>query len=162
ARLQADFDTHAEYRERVAASGHHPRAGQPLHPQGTRARILVHDGVSEREACAFELPGPFPVFDRLSDGRWIVADARCEFCVENAVRLWATGDVEARLCLGDGIADLQRDQADAVWAGYFDEGIFGNYGWGGSGEREPIGASGLVRFGADGQVIWQYEGVGRE
>jgi len=162
ARLQADFDVLAESRERqqVATAGEtHVRAGQPLYPEGTRARIVVHDGTSEVLACAFDLPGAFPAFDRLSNGGWIIADSRCDFGKDNAVRLSADGAVEARFCLGDGISDLQCDTVGGVWVGYFDEGIFGNYGWGRDG-REPIGSPGLVRFNTDGQVEWRYEGLG--
>jgi hypothetical protein len=35
---------------------------------------------------------------------------------------------------------------------YSDEGVFGNFGWGGSGRSRPIGASGLVQFGPDGAI----------
>jgi hypothetical protein len=41
------------------------------------------------------------------------------------------------------------------WVGYFDEGVFGNYGWGGPGP-EPIGAHGLVRFDERLERAWDY------
>lgn len=39
---------------------------------------------------------------------------------------------------------------------YFDEGVFGNYGWAGAGRSRPLGTSGLVCFGADGSVRWGF------
>ena len=36
-----------------------------------------------------------------------------------------------------------------VWVGYFDEGIYGNYGWGRAESEEPVGAYGIVRFSSD-------------
>ncbi|MFI7578403.1 hypothetical protein [Micromonospora sp. NPDC049497] len=32
-----------------------------------------------------------------------------------------------------------------LWVGYFDEGVYGNFGWGGPGPA-PIGATGIARF----------------
>jgi hypothetical protein len=38
--------------------------------------------------------------------------------------------------------------------GYFDEGIYGNYGWGGGEAPEPLGQPGLVRFDQDFDITW--------
>jgi hypothetical protein len=40
--------------------------------------------------------------------------------------------------------------------GYFDEGVYGNFGWGDRETSAPMGASGLVRFSPDLQPDWHY------
>jgi len=45
-----------------------------------------------------------------------------------------------------------------VWAGYFDEGIYGNYGWGRADSQEPVGAYGIVRFSPGLDPGWHYPG----
>jgi hypothetical protein len=62
--------------------------------------------------------------------------------------------------LGDGIDDVQVTASGDVWVGYFDEGVFGNRGWGGRG-REPLGAAGLVRWSGPPELrpAWRYPGA---
>ncbi len=43
--------------------------------------------------------------------------------------------------LGDGIESVQVTKQGTIWTSYFDEGVFGNYGWG-----DPVGSSGLVAW----------------
>jgi hypothetical protein len=38
-----------------------------------------------------------------------------------------------------------------IWASYFDEGVFGNYGW-----NQPMGASGLICFDSAGRILWEF------
>lgn len=42
-----------------------------------------------------------------------------------------------------------------IWVGYFDEGIYGNFGWNKPGPR-PIGAPGLLRFSRSLDLVWRY------
>jgi len=65
-----------------------------------------------------------------------------------------TGKV-SRILLGDGITSAQVDALGRIWVSYYDEGIFGNYGWGGSGPP-PIGSRGLVCFSELGEKVWEY------
>jgi hypothetical protein len=53
--------------------------------------------------------------------------------------------------LGDGIQDVQATRDGRIWTSYFDEGIFGNYGW-----NEPIGASGLICWDDTGTQRYAY------
>lgn len=62
------------------------------------------------------------------------------------------GDLLRDFVLGDGIQDVQIDNDGNIWTSYFDEGIFGNYGW-----NQPIGESGLVCWNKDGQKVWEFE-----
>ncbi len=61
-----------------------------------------------------------------------------------------------RFCLGDGIGHLQCDHDGNIWCGYFDEGVYGNNGWGLLEGPEPIGSAGLVKFDRTGRVLWRY------
>lgn len=65
--------------------------------------------------------------------------------------------------LGDGIGHVLATSTGQVWVGYFDEGIYGNYGWGRTDSEEPVGAYGIVRFSPDLEPDWhypKYTGVG--
>ena len=57
--------------------------------------------------------------------------------------------------VGDGVEHMFTTSAGDIWVAYFDEGVFGNYGWGGPGPT-PIGAPGIVRFGADLSLRWSF------
>ena len=95
----------------------------------------------------------------LADGILLVA-ARCRWRPEgpeqNAVVIDEAGAVVRRFTLGDGIEDVRTTPTGAIWASYFDEGVFGNYGWGGPGPA-PIGAPGLVRFDDHGELREVYD-----
>ena len=47
----------------------------------------------------------------------------------NAVLYDADGQVVSEHVLGDGIGHVLATSTGQVWVGYFDEGIYGNYGW---------------------------------
>jgi hypothetical protein len=93
------------------------------------------------------------------DGVLLVA-ARCHWKPEgvtpNAVVFDRDGRELRRFVLGDGIEDVRTAPDGSIWASYFDEGVFGNYGWGSPGPA-PVGASGLVHFGATGERISEYD-----
>jgi len=77
---------------------------------------------------------------------------RSELDIEHNGRLYSrTGQLERELILGDGIEDLQVTARDRIWAGYFDEGVFGNFGW-----KQPLGASGLVAWDSAGTVMYEF------
>lgn len=63
-----------------------------------------------------------------------------------------TGQFVRELLLGDGIETIQTTRRGELWASYFDEGIFGNFGW-----KEPVGAAGLVAWNSLGQKVYEYE-----
>lgn len=71
----------------------------------------------------------------------------------------ADGSVAAEEVLGDGIACALADSAGHVWAGYTDEGIYGNYGWGKRDSAEPLGSHGLVRWAPDLRSRWRHPGI---
>ena len=66
------------------------------------------------------------------------------------------GQVVSGYVLGDGIAHVLATSTGQVWAGYFDERIYGNYGWGRADSEEPVGAYGIVRFSPGLEPAWHY------
>jgi hypothetical protein len=124
----------------------------PFIADDTRGRIEVFAGSDLIEAFEFLLETPFPKFDRLPDGRWVVTDARCRPGETNARILGTDGTVLSRISLGDAIEDLQCDHMGGIWVSYFDERI----GDSGASEEqgESPGASGVNRLRVDGTISW--------
>ena len=50
------------------------------------------------------------------------------------------------------------DNSGEIWVGYFDEGIFGNFGWGSPGPA-PLGSPGIVRWSPGFEKVWEYQAV---
>lgn len=71
---------------------------------------------------------------------------------QNAIFTDSAGNVIARRCFGDGINQCMVDSQNRIVTSYFDEGIFGNYGW-----DEPLGACGLILWSATGERLWENE-----
>ncbi|WP_078553748.1 hypothetical protein [Bacillus alkalicellulosilyticus] len=57
--------------------------------------------------------------------------------------------------LGDAIQDIYVTKENTIWTSYFDEGIFGNYGW-----EDPVGKSGLRAWDQEGNAIYHYPNSG--
>lgn len=73
--------------------------------------------------------------------------------IERNARIFGRdGRLKRAFVLGDGIEHVQTAADGTIWVSYFDEGIFGNYGW-----DEPLGASGLVHWSANGERLGQFE-----
>jgi hypothetical protein len=90
----------------------------------------------------------------------LLANSRCHWRPEgpekNALVVNWDGEVVDRFTLGDGISNLQVSPNGTIWVGYFDEGIYGNYGWGGPGP-EPVGSHGVVAFDPSGKILHRYD-----
>lgn len=67
---------------------------------------------------------------------------------ENARVFDENGSFIRSFCLGDGIEHVFVTKNQEIWTGYFDEGVFGNYGW-----EVPVGRSGLVGWDAAGGKV---------
>jgi hypothetical protein len=61
------------------------------------------------------------------------------------------GSFRREFLLGDGINRIQTTTDGMIWTGYFDEGVYGNFGW-----RYPVGASGLVKWTDQGFRVYEY------
>jgi hypothetical protein len=154
ARLSATVDVHGRWRRHRELARVGEKDLEPIVPAAARARIDVFDGNRQLEGPEFELETPFPTLDCLPDGRWVVAGTRCAVGEYNARLINSDGTIARRMCLGDGIRHLQCDPQGRIWVGYFDEGIYGNFGWGwGPGQPEPIGAPGINRFDEYGELL---------
>jgi hypothetical protein len=62
------------------------------------------------------------------------------------------GKFDREILLGDGIHSVQATSLGTIWTSYFDEGVFGNFGW-----TIPVGASGLVAWDAAGKKLYEFE-----
>jgi len=89
-----------------------------------------------------------------------VAGSRCAWRPEgpelNALVIDRDGKIVRRGCIGDGIQHLQVASDGTIWVGYFDEGVFGNFGWGGPGPQ-PLGAAGIVAWSPTLEKIWELD-----
>ena len=87
-------------------------------------------------------------------GGFLLVSARCSYKKDgpenNAVIVDHEGNKITEFCLGDGISHCMVNPSSEMITGYFDEGIFGNYGW-----EEPLGACGVRAWGRDGRDIWK-------
>ncbi len=65
------------------------------------------------------------------------------------------GETISEFVLGDGIEDVYVSESNVIWTSYFDEGVYGNYGW-----ENPMGTNGLVAFNNNGDILYEYDGKG--
>ncbi|MFJ9584860.1 hypothetical protein [Streptomyces acidicola] len=96
----------------------------------------------------------------LPDGRVLIVGARAAWRTggpdRNAVVYDDAGRPEAEETFGDGINHVHTTESGRIWVGYFDEGVFGNYGWDEDAAPPPVGVSGLVRFSPDLEPEWHF------
>ena len=80
---------------------------------------------------------------------------------QNAWIVSRDGVVQSRFCLGDGIQNCAVKADGTIITGYFDEGVFGNYGWADPGSTygyvPPIGEWGLIAWTPAGTPLWKNE-----
>ena len=145
-------------------------------------RVIINTGIGEIPTGKVAAPRTYAIIDcrrgsqttvefgptdialdkigRLSDGRFVVVGARCALreggADENLLLVSKTGQIESSFTAGDGISDVIVDATDHVWLGYFDEGVFGNLGWGRPGTQEPLGACGVRVLNASGDEVWTH------
>jgi hypothetical protein len=129
-------------------------------PSGLEARVTVHVADSVLTTHLSGLPVAHPLVQSLPDGQVLVVGARCWWRPSgpdrNSVVFDHEGVVLAEHTLGDGIEHVQATRLGEVWVGYFDEGVYGNYGWGEAGSPSPIGACGLARFSTAFAQDWEF------
>lgn len=86
----------------------------------------------------------------------LLISCRCQYredgADENGRLYHIDGGFLHGITLGDGIQDVAVTRDGLIWTSYFDEGVFGNFGW-----SEPLGSSGLVAWRPDGTVAYTYE-----
>ncbi len=108
------------------------------------------------------LPVAHPLVQPLPEGEFLVVGARCAWSEDgpekNALVIDNDGEVKRTGTVGDGIQHMLVDAKAQIWIGYFDEGILGNFGWGGPGP-EPLGSAGIVRWSVNLEKSWEYQPV---
>jgi len=96
---------------------------------------------------------------RLSSGDLLLANARCSYnggAPDRHARVFTQeGRFVRDLVLGDGLASLECT-GGRIWTTYFDEGIFGNFGW-----DSPIGSHGVIQWDEHGKRLFSLEDTGR-
>ena len=107
--------------------------------------LVIHD---ER----FNIHTVQPVGDDL-----LLVCARSQYRGKNDVDLNARvyardGTFLREFLLGDGVETVQTTGRGEIWTSYFDEGVFGNYGW-----IDPVGAAGLVAWNQAGDKTYEYD-----
>ena len=126
------------------ASFPEPHAARPV-----TARITVHTPELSAVTWITDLALAHITVQPMPGGRFLIVGARCRWRRNgpdrNAVLYDAAGHVVGEQVLGDGIAHVLATAAGEVWVGYFDEGIYGNYGWG-----RPTATIPLARTGSSG------------
>ncbi|WP_172195009.1 hypothetical protein [Saccharibacillus qingshengii] len=80
----------------------------------------------------------------------LLVGARCTYYGRDRYDLNAAvfnreGQPLRRFLLGDGIQNVQTTAGGLIWTSFFDEGVFGNYGW-----SRPVGESGLIAWDSAG------------
>lgn len=116
-----------------------------------RACMLTWDADGWRNGPTFSLETPHPLVDRFADGRWLVVGARTRGEL-NARVLAPDGALLGRFMLGDGIEHIAVDNADRIWVGWFDEGMFSKE-WSVPGFEWPPSSNGVACFTPDGSVV---------
>src|SRR5215471_13127218 len=91
----------------------------------------------------------------LLDG-FLVVGSRCRWTPkhvdQNALCFDCDGRLVQEATFGDGIESIGTTTSGLTWVGYFDEGVFGNFGWGTPGPH-PIGCHGINCFNAELQLV---------
>jgi hypothetical protein len=73
---------------------------------------------------------------------------------ENCIILDENGKRVCEFCVGDGVEAAQTNKNGEIWVSYFDEGIYGNYGWL---SQNSVGKNGLNCFDVSGKIIYAYD-----
>src|SRR5580704_11808232 len=130
-----------------------PAAARPV-----AVRITVHTPELAAVTPIADLTLAHISVQPMPGGRFLLAGARCRWRRDgpdrNGVLYDADGQVLCESVLGDGISHVLATSSGQVWIGYFDEGIYGNYGWGQDGTEEPVGAYGIVLFSPGLEPSW--------
>ncbi|WP_143228171.1 hypothetical protein [Actinomadura meyerae] len=132
-----------------------PRASRPA-----TVRVTVHSPAPTSATTIRDFPLAHPTVQPLPDGRILAVGARARWREagpdRNAIVYSAEGTALAAETFGDGIEHVFTTATGHIWVGYFDEGVFGNYGSGGAEGPGPIGSSGIVRFSPDLKIDWHF------
>lgn len=139
--------------------------GIGIFPKSRSASDLAFSLVVQSDAGADTISLPatnitFPHVDLFSDGGCALVGARSswrsknDFDLNGALIERESKDAKS-VCFGDGIENVGIDGKDRIWISYFDEGVFGNFGWSHPGPT-GLGAGGINCFDRTGELLWQH------
>jgi len=156
--------TSPEERSALSATTTQPGWASFPDPQASRpvtARVTLHRAAPAVTSVEIaELPLAHPTVQVLPDGHILLVGARCRWRPDgpdrNAIIYDADGQVIIEATIGDGVEHVLVSRSGHIWVGYFDEGVYGNYGWGDAGAPAPLGATGLMRFTSNLEADWRY------
>ncbi|WP_171182360.1 hypothetical protein [Ruegeria sp. HKCCD8929] len=139
--------------------------GIGIFPKSRSPSDLAFSLTVQRDAGAETISLPplnitFPYFDLFSDGGCLLVGARSSWRSEsdfdlNGALIGRGTKTAKRVCFGDGIEGVGIDNLDRIWVSYFDEGVFGNFGWSHPGPI-GLGAGGINCFDREGKLLWQH------
>jgi len=158
----------AELSEEMFATTAGP--GQPIFPKTVmarsyRAELIEASPEGARSTAVEGLDVAYPMIEVLPSGELVVIGPRAKRYRDgttdlNCLVFNPQGQILRRFLVGDGIQDAFSDNQGRIWVSYFDEGIFGDFGWGNAGGPMPIGASGLNCFDDFGNIVWDFGQAG--
>ncbi len=122
--------------------------------------LVVQSGAGAETTKLPAMNITFPYIDQFSDGGCVLVGARSSWRSKddfdlNGALIERGAKTAKRVCFGDGIEDVGIDDTDRIWISYFDEGVFGNFGWSHPGPT-GLGAGGVNCFDRTGQLLWQH------
>lgn len=107
---------------------------------GTGPLLIERVGTVHETIAVQGQPARFPVVQRFSDGRWLLADPRCRKDDLNCHILSPSLEPLHGFHAGDAIHQIIIDRDDNIWVGYFDENT----------------TAGLLRFSTDGRITYDF------
>ncbi|MFB5197593.1 hypothetical protein ACE198_22240 [Neobacillus sp. KR4-4] len=123
-------------------------------------KVIIKTPNEKKELVIKDQPWNYHFVQPIDQGNILLVCARSYFHDENNydhnARVFdKNGNLIRTFLLGDGIQNLLVTKGNKIWTGYFDEGVFGNYGW-----DKPVGANGLRAWDADGKELYKYPNRG--
>ncbi|HET9953784.1 MAG TPA: hypothetical protein VFQ61_04755 [Polyangiaceae bacterium] len=153
-RLYVVYASNPQAYRAVHGGGASSAVARPRKPQSYRVLALNELGVELDVSIASE---PFNIHHVQPLGELLLlACARCRYSSSgnhdrNGRVYTREGKLVDELVLGDGIQDLQTTRSGLIWTSYFDEGVFGNFGW-----STPLGSAGLVAWDGTGRKVHEF------
>jgi hypothetical protein len=144
---------------RINSGPHAPSYARTTASSPTDVAVVEHsgygDGNGDQVTILRRITTSFIRTQCLLDG-FLVVGARCRWTRKqvdkNALRFDRSGQLAHEATFGDGIESIGTTAHGSTWVGYFDEGVMGNFGWGGPGPQ-PIGCHGINCFNAALQLV---------
>jgi hypothetical protein len=119
-------------------------------------KVIIKKFEAERRLIIYDQSWNYHFVQTIDEDNILLACARSYFYSQDKYDLNAkvfdnNSKLVREFLLGDGIQDLKVTEDNHIWTSYFDEGIFGNYGW-----DEPVGSCGLRSWDNNGNTKYKY------